>query len=520
MRKSWIVIFIISVSWGLLAAQCTNCDKLCTSFVAGKNATAGGYTMAGHTCDGNCDFHLRVVPAAQHQPGEVYKIEYEGLPGGFPHFIKATIPQVLETYKYFFIEVPFANEYQVFIGENTCASRPELNELTEEEALLDWTQLAALALQRAKTAREAVLVMGSLVEQYGLNGDAESYLICDPNEAWVMEIPGYTRQWVAVRVPDDCVAIHANRLLIGEVNLADVENFLASPRLIQHAIERGLYDPARDGVFHFAKIYGDPSSIASWGNRRREWRMLTLLKPSAEWDPNELWYPLFVKPDFPISPEWWINNIWRDYLKDTPFDLTQGYGAGPFGNPARPSIKGIVWERAIGIPRTSYSWVATARGWLPNPIGGIFWFAYDAPYSSLYVPFYVGITDTPLSWRTGDFTIFSPDSARWWFQILDNWSWLRFNEMNKEIRQMFDKIEKEQFMLQPYIEEIALKLYEIDPKLCEGFLTMYCTQRALAAEQAAKEMFYYLVAKYADGRPVTSVPERWLELFRLEQPGK
>lgn len=509
-------LFLSLVSLSILGA-CPNCKFGCSSFVAGKDATIGGYTMSGHTCDGNCDFHLKVIPAAAHKPGEVYVIDYEGLAGGFEHTVVGVIPQVEETYKYFFIEVPFANEYQVFIGENTCASREELCELTPEEALLDWTQIPALGLQRAKTAREAVMIMGALVEKYGLNGDAESYLISDPNEAWVMEIPGYTRQWVAVRIPDNHVCPHANRLRIGKIDLED-PNVLASPGLIELAIERGFYDPEKDGPFDFAEVYSDPRSREAWYNRRREWRMFMLLAPSRNWDPNALTYPLSIQPDEKISPEWWINNVWRDYLKNTPFDLTKGFGAGPFGCPARPSIEGVAWERAIAIPRTSYSWVSQARSWLPNPIGGIFWFAYDAPYSSIYVPFYVGITETPESCRTGDFTEFSEESARWWFQLLDNYTWIRFNEMNADIREAFDKIETYQFAIQPRIEQQAIELYEDDPAFCEEFLTDYSASRMLVAMQAARDMFFQLVAKYADGRPKTTVSEEWMEFFKLEEP--
>lgn len=519
--KVWCFVILIAV-WSVgvayAAEECLICKQGCTSFVAGKNATVGGYTMSGHSCDGNCDFHLKVVPAATHEPGEVYVIDYKGLPGGFEHIVAAEIPQVSETYKYFFIEVPFANQFQVFFGENTCSSREELNELTGEEALIDWTQASALALQRAKTAREAIETLGSLIEEYGLNGDAESYLISDPNEVWVMEIPGYTYQWVAARIPDDHVCPHANRLRIGEINLDDPDNFLASPRLIQHAIDRGFYDPERDGPFNFEKVYSDPRSRESWGNRRREWRMFSLLAPSQNWDPNAMTYPLSVKPDEKISVEWWINNVWRDYLQSTPFDLTEGFAAGPFGCPERPSIKGVTWERAIAIPRTSYSWVSQARSWLPDPIGGVVWFGYDASYSTIYVPFYVGITETPESWRTGDFTEFTEDSARWWFQVLDNYSCLRFSEMNADVRAVFDAIEAFQFSAQPYVENIALDLFETDSSLCEKFLTEYSSSRALVAEQAARDMFFDLVAKYADGRPTTTVSEEWLNLLKLEEP--
>jgi dipeptidase len=206
--------------------------------------------------------------------------------------------------------------------------------------------------------------------------------------------------------------------------------------------------------------------------------------------------------------------MFRDYYQGTDYDQTVGMAAGPFGCPERPSIRGISWDRPIGIPRTSYFWVSQARDWLPDPIGGIAWFGVDAPYSSIYVPFYVGINSTPESWRAGDFTRFSDDSARWYFQVLDNYSCLRFNEMNADLRAEFDAIEADQFATQAEIEQEALRLYEINPKLAEEFLTEYSSQRALEAESAARELFQTLLAKYADGSPRATVSDEWLDILR------
>lgn len=504
--------------------------KGCSAFVAGKDATVDGYTMSGHTCDGNCDFQLKVIPAATHESGEMYFVDYEGLPGGFGHVPwidgEEAIPQVPETYKYFSVECPFANEFQVFWGENTCCSREELREMTDEEALIDWTQTSMLALQRGKTARETIQILGALIEEYGLRGCGESYLISDPHEAWVMEIPGGTRQWVAARCPDDQVCVHANRMRICEIDLADPDNFMASPELIQLAVDKGFYDPEIDGPFCFEKVYNPPESPepwtgrASWACRRREWRMLSLLAPSKKWDPNAIQYPLGVKPDEKISVQWWIDNVWRDHMEGTQFDLTQGLPAGPFGCPERPSIEDASFERPISYQWTAYSWVSQARADLPDPIGGVAWFAFDQPASNCYVPFYVGVTDTPKSWRAGDFTEFSENSARWWFQALDNYSCLRFNEMNADARAVFDSIEADEFALQPYIENIALELYDADPALCQDFLTKYSSRRALEAETAARDMFHLLLAKYADGDPITTVSEQWMQLLEPYAPGE
>lgn len=501
--------------------QGVNAEKLngCTSFVVGKDATVGGYTMSGHTCDGNCDWRLQVIPAAKHRPeqgpnAEMYVIDYPGIPGGFEHTVQAAIPQVPETYKYFFIECPFANEFQVFWGENTTSTKPQLYELTEEEALIDWTQTGALALQRGKTARETIQILGDLIEQYGLNGTGESYLITDPNEAWVMEIAGMSHQWVAARIPDDHVSPHANRFRICEVDLNNPDRFMGSPRLIELPIERGVYDPSSGEPFCFEKVYSTKSSRESMGNRLREWRMFSLLAPSGNWDPKALTYPLSVKPDEPVSVQDMMA-MFRDYYQGTPYDQTQGIGAGPFGCPERRSIAGISWDRPISIPRTSYFWVSQARNWLPNPIGGVAWFGFDAPYSSVFVPFYVGINSVPESWRSGDFTRFSEDSARWYFQVLDNYAcYYGFNQMNPEIRTVFDALEAKAFAQQEAVEQEALRLYQKNPHLAEKYLTDYSTQTALEAEAAARELFATLLAKYADGAPRATVSQEWLNLLK------
>jgi len=499
--------------------QGPNADKLmgCSAFVAGKDATVGGYTMSGHTCDGRCDWRLQVIPAAHHQPLQgpnqaMYVIDYTGIPGGFGHDVQAEIPEVAETNKYFFNECPFANEYQVFWGENTTSTKSELYELTAEEALIDWTQTGALALQRGKTARETIAVLGDLIEQYGLYGSGESYLVTDPNEAWVMEIAGMGHQWVAARIPDNHVSPHANRFRICEVDLSDPDWFMGSPDLINLPIERGVYDPA-SGPFCFEEVYSSTSSRESMGNRLREWRFFSMLAPSGGWDPDALTYPLSVEPDAPVSVQDMMD-MFRDYYEGTPYDQTVGIGAGPFGCPARRSIQGIPSQRSIGIPGTGYFWVSQARDWLPDAIGGVAWYGFDAPYSSVYVPFYVGIDSTPETWRAGDYTRFSDDSAYWYFQVLNNYACsYDFENMNADIRAALDAVEAEQFARQDAIEQEALALYQKNPNLATQYLTEYSTEAALHAEATARDLFATLLATYADGRPRATVSEEWHDLL-------
>jgi len=522
----WLLLLVL-VTAPVVAAPLGDADPDlekggCSSFVVGTQASVDGSTMTGYTCDGNCDFQIHVVPAAKHNKHDMYQINYQGLPGGFEHTVVGEIPEVPETYKWFKAEVPFANEYQVFFGENTDSTNSKLYELTDEEALIDWYGASALALQRGKTAREAITVLGALIEQYGLNGSGESYLITDPTEAWVMEIAGMSRQWVAVRIPPDEIAPHANRFRICEVNLSDPQNYLGSPNLIQHAINRGTYNPA-GGPFCFEKAYSSSSSRSSIGSALREWRMFSLLKPSVVWEVpvsgQVTTYPLSVKPDSKKSVQDMLA-IFRDYYQGTAFDNSVGAGAGPFHSPERFGIRSLSTNRSIATPSTGYFFVSQARSWLPNPIGGVAWVGYDAPYSAVVVPFYVDIDNTPVSYRTGDFLKYSPGSMRWQIQALNTFSLLKFSVINAEIRAVFDAIEADQFNSQAAIEQQALKLYQRDAShvIALKFLNDYSLRRGTEAMNAAQDTWYTLLSKYQHGGPSTTVSSGWLNFLRGPEP--
>jgi dipeptidase len=487
-------------------------SKSCTSFAAGKLATSDGSVMAGHTLDGSFDFRVKKISAASYPEGEKVRIDYPGIEGGWKHIVRGMtqIPQVSETYAFFSSDCPFANEHQVFFGENTCMTRTELRMLDEPQALLDWTQVAALGLQRGKTAREAILAAGALVEKYGLNGDGESFLVADPREAWCFEIPGFTREWVAERIPDDQVCPHANRMRIGAVDLGDSAHFLGSPALIQTARDRGFYNPAKDGAFNFAKAYNDEGESHSPGNRLREWRILSLLCPSKKWDPDAQSYPFSVRPEKKISAQWWLSTIWRDNLEGTPYDMTKGPAAGPYGSPEQPPVQGLKSSRSISIGEMSYSWVSQSRSWLPDDIGGVFWLGLDSSRSTCYTRFHVGVSQVPESYQTGDYTRLSDRSAFWVYQRLDTLSLARYRDMHKDIRSALNAIEDEAFQGQDSMEKEALALYQDDPEQAREFLTKRASALALKAQNSARELFDVLSARYRDGLPRTILGDDWL----------
>lgn len=491
--------------------------EACSALAVGKYATVNGGTLNCYTSDGRCDFRLYVMPAEKHAAGEMYQINYTGIEGGFVHDAVGEIPQVAETYQWFKAEVPFANEHQVFISENTCGSWPDLATMEYEEALIDWHTLAALALQRAKTASEAVNIMGELVETYGLRGDAESYMISDPNEVWMIEIVGNSDIWVAQRIPSNAVAFHANRLRIQEVDLNDSSNFRGSDKLISWAIEKGRYNPETDGAFSFEKAYS--TGRESIGSARREWRAWSLLCPSVEWDPAAVTYPVYVIPEEKVSAQWVMDVLWRDVMEGTEYSLTEGIAAGPFGSPLRQGISGVGTERAISTHTNTYTTVCEARGWLPDALGGLIWYSNDTPRSSCFVPLYVGIKDVPESWHSGSYLEYSEDSAWWAFQILDTLSALRYRDMNADVRAVFDVIEAEQLAFQKDFEDVALYIYRSQGEAAMiQYLDNYSNQQCRYAEETARELFDFLLGKYVDGRPNATVDEEWQALLNQDDP--
>ena len=241
--------------------------------------------------------------------------------------------------------------------------------------------------------------------------------------------------------------------------------------------------------------------------------MLSLLCPSKRWDPDAPTYPFSVKPEKKISAKWWLTTVWRDTLEGTPYDKTKGPAAGPFGSPEELRIPGLNSERSISIGEMTYSWVSQSRAWLPDDIGGVFWFGLDSSRSTCYTPFHVGVSQTPQPYQRGDYTRMSGDSAFWTYQRLDTLSLLRYRDIHKDIRAALNPVEDEAFAGQETIEKEALALYKSNPLEAREFLTSRSEELALSAERTARELFDLLMAKYRDGMPVTTVGGDWLKFL-------
>lgn len=503
-----VMLLVISV----VTAQAT---FACTSVLVGKDASIDGSVLTSHTCDGQYDSRVTVVKGATFKPGDmrpVYKGGGDTPANAAPLTKVGEIPQVAQTFTYFNAAYPFMNEHQVAMGETTVGGR---RELYNAEGWFQIWELQRVALERARTAREAVQIMGSMAEKYGYGDYGECLTVIDSKEAWVFEVFGAGplqrgSVWAARRVPDGEVFVSANRSRIGELHLEDKNNYMASKNVIEFATQMGWYTPGKPFIFN--QVYGPKNDVY---NSRREWRALSLLAPSLKLDPWASEYPFSVKPDKKVSPKD-IMAINRDHYEGTEFDLTKGLAAGPFGNPNRypTSTKTGTWERAISIFRCSYSTVIQSRSWLPDALGGLVWFGEDAGHSTCYVPLYAGMLDVPESFKVGQRDIFSRDSAWWAFNLVSNIADLKYSYMIKDIQAVYTAYETEAFAMQPAVEKAALELYKNDPAMAQRFITDYSINFANRVVSAYWTLFEDLMGKYNDGYvdgKTVGYPDEWLK---------
>ena len=526
----------------------------CTVVMVGKDASADSSTMTTHAADCSiCDWTWRHVPAADHEPGSMRKIYHisqiktwlpeVGLKWDMykENYTGVEIPQVPHTYAYHHGVFGYMNEHQLAIAESTVGCRRKMRNPTPS-AIFDITTLTLIAVERCKTAREAIKTMGSLAEKYGygFHDSGEMLAVADPNEVWVFEImpvgPLWTPKsgkpgaiWCAQKVPDDHVSVCPNESRIGEIDLDDPDYFMASSNVISYAIENGYYDPESGEPFSWKKAYSptEASAASSRGTRARLWRFFDLVAPSRNFSPDtpNMEFPFSVKPDKKLSLEDVIN-ITRDKYQGTPFDPAEGLRAGPFSNPnyhPRPvRVEGKTYNtpRTISVNRAEYTTVTQSRDWLPDPIGGIVWLAFGAQDTSCYMPLYAGITAIPESFSIGDHWVFNRESARWAFDYVDFHTLVAYSHAIKDVKKAQIKWEKAAIDRVPAIDITAKELYRQGPSLAVEFLTDYCTNNANKVIDAWWELGDRLLVKYnhlsiydAEKRKRSNLPypEWWLK---------
>ncbi|RLN96695.1 hypothetical protein BBJ28_00006512 [Nothophytophthora sp. Chile5] len=535
-------------------------------------ASTTGAPMTTHTNDcSSCDFRIAKVPAQTHEDDAQHDVvlaafDYPRYVGGargkeyLPEHLDTRfynwtatpaigrIPEVPETYAYIEGAYGILNEHQVAIGESTCPARFVSKPLTHGgDALFDVSELSRIALQRAKTAREAIQVMGDLAVQYGYYGAewegdgvydeaGEALTVTDTKEAWVFHIlpddTGKSAVWAAQRVPEGEMSAVANQFVIREMDLTRPADFLASPNVHDVAVRNNIWKPDQGTPFDFARAYAHPrAETHQYYSTRRIWRLFTLANPQLDLSPTTdvlaSDYPFSVKPAAPLSPRD-IMRFQRDHYEGTTFDMTKGPKAGPYGDPDRydaapngdltpADIEHGHFERAISIFRASYSFVSILDP--RNADNAFLWFGQYAPHATTYAPVFAKVTDVPEQYSRGSLYAFDRESSFWIHALVGNWAARVYTYASPFVAKVQDDVESQaDGMLDSVLNEAArLKKESGEPAMVE-FLTKQSETNAKRAHDASADLFDYLVTVFHDGYQVSDFYAKMLTVQSLFYP--
>ena len=480
----------------------------CTNFIVGKKASADGSVICSYSADSYGMFQGLVhYPAAKHPKGsmrQVYDWDTNKYGG--------EILEAEETYNV----IGNINEWQVTIGETTFGGREEMVDTT---GIIDYGSLIYIALQRSKTAREAIDVMTSLVEKYGYNSEGETFTICDPNEAWIMEMMGCASDrkvekgrtvWVALRIPDDMICGHANQSRITKFNMKDKENVRYSKNVVSYARKMGWFT-GKDEDFSYNAAYAAPDFSGRRICDARVWQFFNRYAdgmdryiPWAEGkDANAEVMPLWVKPNKKLTVAD-VETAMRDHFEDTPFSLDNDMGGGIWEMPYRPTplyykVDGKEYfnERPVSTQQAGFVFVSQMRSWLPRQVGGCFWFANDDGNMVPFTPVYCCATESPRPYNTpgADDLTFSMDNAFWVQNWVSNMVYPRYSMLFPSLKEVRDSLDNSYFRAQKEVEDKAILL---DEAARTKFLTAYTAEKADQMLTRWRQLATYLIVKYND----------------------
>jgi len=526
----------------------------CTDIIVGKAASTDGSVITSHT-GSSPECRVHVVPGrefpdgamapvyygmTQVQDGERYKPLHE-----YGEVI-GHVPQVRRTFTYFHSGYSQMNEKQLAIGETTMSQRAELEVDNETgKQIITVEQAMAFALERCETARGAIDVITALVEEYGFlpstHRGSECLCIADPQEAWVLELcsvgedwePGGDELgaiWAAQRVPEDHVAIVPNWSVIKQIDIDDAESFRASANYLQIAIDHGWYDP--DSGFPFVWQDAYAPTPTEWATGRL-WLFFTQVAPNLrEWpdrwisddgsdmhksydayhqvvEPLSI-YPFSVKPEKKLSVQDVIA-FQRSTGEGTIYDMTGDTDwlvpgedgsmvksplATPFPTQAMRELLDITWRRNVS--KGGYGMVCQLRDWLPDAIGGVYWFYLDNQYISTYVPIYAGTTEIHQTYREWDPDNFSEDSARWAIDFVDNLLYLNFRDGMADVKAQRDPLEAGFGAGLAETDAAAASLWESDPDAARALLTKFTQQCMVDVVEMYRSLRNLLISKYTN----------------------
>ncbi|MDP1621436.1 MAG: C69 family dipeptidase [Bacteroidales bacterium] len=506
----------------------------CTNLIVTKGASKDGSVMITYAADSHVRYGaIAFFPAADHQPGDrcaVYHYENGSFLG--------IIPEVAHTYSV----VQFMNEHQVSIGETTFGGLDSL--ASQPGSFLDYGSLMKIGLQRSKTAREMIRVITGLVEQYGYASGGESFSISDANEAWIMEIIGKGKYekgavWVARLIPDGYVSGHANQARITTFPFQKTNDWnnlkqtvYHAPDVISFAKSHAFYK-GNDADFSFSDVYNPLNFGGARFCDARVWSFFRKVNKSIRDNPEYTRYaqgqflhhsrfsyeganpngyvsnrlPLWVKPDSPVTLQD-VMAMMRDHFEDTPLDMRHDLGAGPFHLPYRwrPlefTVDSVLYlnERAIATQQTGYSFVAQSRNWLPDPVGGIYWFGVDDADGCVYAPMYCGIREIPQSYAAGNGSMiaWSQNSAFWTFSQVNNWTYTRYDLIHPEIEKYQSELENRLIRETEIVDAKASVLYKENPSRGYDYITDYSVFTGNLLVNKWNDFYHYLFMKYIDG---------------------
>lgn len=480
----------------------------CSNLIVGKKASVDGSVMVSYNADDYGMFgHLCHYPAGTHPKGSMRQI-YDWDSGVY----HGEIEEAPVTYNV----IGNINEFQLSIGETTYGGREEMVDST---GILDYGSLIYVTLQRAKTAREAISVMTSLVEKCGYNSEGETFSICDPNEAWIMEMQGTGAGskgvvWVAMRIPDNAICAHANQSRIGKFNMKDKKNVLYSKNVISYARKMGWFN-GKDSEFSWKNTYAFPDFS---GRRFCDARVWSFFNHYADdFDRYLSWalgkdkdaedMPLWIVPNRKLSVAD-VENGMRDHYEGTALALdTTSIGGGIYEMPYRPTpltftVDGKQYfnERPISTQQTAFTFVSQLRSWLPREIGGVLWFGNDDANMVAYTPVYCGNTVQPACYNTkgADAVTFSSDNAFWLCNMVSNMVYPRYSQLFPELKAVRDSLETSYFANQASIEKQAADLYQTDKVAALKLLNNYSNAKADEMLANWKRLATRIIVKYND----------------------
>ena len=482
--------------------------EACSNFIVGKKASVDGSVMCSYSADDYGMFqNLCHYPAAKHAKGEMRKIfdwdsnKYYG-----------EIPEAAETYNV----IGNINEWQVTIGETTYGGREEMVDST---GIMDYGSLIYVALQRSKTAREAIKVMTTLANTYGYNSGGETFTICDPNEAWIMEMMGKGAGskgavWVALRIPDDAICAHANQSRIGKFNMKDKKNVMYAKDVVSFARSKGWFK-GKDADFSWKMAYAKPDFSGRRFCDARAWAMLNHfydMSPYLDWalgkNPDAQDMPLWVVPNKKVSVKD-VENVMRDHYEGTPLSVADGsdIGGGIWEMPYRPTplmykVDGKQYfnERPVSTQQSGFVFVSQMRSWLPREIGGVFWFANDDANMAAFTPVYCSMTERPECYNTpgADALHFSKKNAYWVCNMTSNMVYPRYSLMFPTLKEVRDSLDNSYFAAQADVEKKAQELYAQNPQAAVKYLNDYSVEKAQQMLARWNQLFEFMVVKYND----------------------